>query len=409
MFSAVKNGIPSIFQENLSEMTELAVAANLHPLEKLSQNLKSIDPAYLIGVGKQKELEIIVRSLKPNYVIFDHGLSGVQTRNLQQSLKVTVLDRTQLILEIFAQRAQSHEGKLQVELAQLMDQMPRMVGAWLGSLSRQGGRKASRGPGEKALEIDRRQARAKIKKVKEKLEKVRKSRTQHRSVRQRKKIPSFALIGYTNSGKSTLLNLLTKSNVETKSQAFMTLDPKTRKVFIPGVASSVMTDTVGFIRKLPPHLISAFKATLEESASADVILHIVDIANPQMHNHIKVVDELIEEFGWYKKPILYVFNKTDLVSETEVIIPSHCQNRISISARTNYNIEKLLLKMKEVLKNLNQPMELYFPKDKEFEIYKLSRETIIQKKEMGSKGTMCYVEMPSHQMSKWKDYMIKKS
>ena len=388
-------------------MTELAIAANLHPLEKFSQNLKSIDPACLIGAGKQKELESVVLSLKPNYVIFDHNLSGVQIRNLQQSLKVTVLDRTQLILEIFAQRAQSHEGKLQVELAQLMDQMPRMVGAWLGSLSRQGGRKFSKGPGETALEVDRRQARDRIKKVKERLEKVRRSRTQHRSVRQRKEIPSFALIGYTNSGKSTLLNLLTKSNVETKNQAFMTLDPKTRKVFIPGVASAVMTDTVGFIRDLPTHLISAFKATLEESATASIILHVVDIANPQMHNHIKVVDDLIEEFGWDKKPILYVFNKTDLVSETEVIIPSHCQNRVSISARTRYNSENLLLKMKEGLENLNKPMELYFPKDKEYEIYNLSRETIIQKKEVGSKGTICYVEMPIHRMNKWKSYKLK--
>ena len=407
MFSAVKNGTPAIFKEHLSEMTELAVAANLHPLEKLSQNLKSIDPAYLIGTGKQEELESIASYLKPDYIIFDHNLSGVQIRNLQKSLKVIVLDRTQLILEIFAQRAQSHEGKLQVELAQLMDQMPRMVGAWLGSLSRQGGRKASRGPGEKALEVDRRQARDKIKKVKERLEKVRRSRSQHRSVRQKNKIPSFALIGYTNSGKSTLLNLLTKSNVATKNQAFMTLDPKTRKIFIPGVASAVITDTVGFIRNLPPHLISAFKATLEESDTADVILHIVDIASSQMHNHIKVVDDLIEEFGWYKKPILYIFNKTDLVSETEVIFPSHCENRISISARTNYNIENLLLKMKEILENLNESIELYFPKDKEHEIYKLSRETTIQKREAGSKGTVCYVEMPSHQISKWKDYKIK--
>ena len=335
---------------------------------------------------------------------FDHNLSGVQIRNLQQSLKVSVLDRTQLILAIFAQRAQSHEGKLQVELAQLMDQMPRMVGAWLGSLSRQGG---GRGPGEKALETDRRQARIKIKRVKEKLEKVRRSRTQHRSVRQRKKIPSFALIGYTNSGKSTLLNLLTKSNVETQNQPFMTLDPKTRKVFIPGVANAVMTDTVGFIRDLPLHLISAFKATLEESATADVILHIIDIANSQMNNHIKVVDQLIEEFGWHKKPILYVFNKTDLISETEVILPSHCENRISISARTNYNIDNLLLKMKMILENLNESIELYFPKDKEHEIYKLSRETVIKKRETGSQGTVCYVEMPIHQIGQWKSYKIK--
>ena len=403
LFSAVKNATPFVFKENLAEMTELAVAANLHPIEKMSQNLKSIDPAYLIGVGKRKELESVVRSLSVDYIIFDHHLSGVQARNLQKELKVEVLDRTQLILEIFGQRAQSHEGKLQVELAQLMDQMPRMVGAWLGSLSRQGG---SRGPGEKALETDRRQARLRIKRVKEKLKKVRRSRTQHRSVRLRNKTTSFALIGYTNSGKSTLLNVLTKSSVATKNQAFMTLDPKTRKVFIPGVDNAVMTDTVGFIRDLPPHLISAFKATLEESATASVILHIVDASSPHRSKNIKVVDDLIEEFGWSKKPILYVFNKTDLISETEVIPPSHCQHRISISARTHYNIDKLLLKMKDILQDLNESVELYFPKDKEYEIYKLSRETQITKRETGSQGTVCYVEMPSHQLSQWKKYKI---
>ena len=390
-------------------MTELAVAAGLHPVEKLTQNLKNRDPAYLIGVGKRKELETIVQALKPNYVIFDHSLSGVQTRNLEKELKIHVLDRNQLILEIFAQRAQSHEGKLQVELAQLMDQMPRMVGAWLGSLSRQGGGKASKGPGEKAIEIDRRQARSRVKKIKEKLEKVRKNRNQHRSVRQRKKIPSFALIGYTNSGKSTLLNYLTKSNAETKSQPFMTLDPKTRKVFIPGISNAVITDTVGFIRDLPTHLISAFKATLEESDTADVILHVIDISNPQMSNQIKVVNELIEEFNWNHKPIIHVFNKTDLASEMQVVPPYHCENRVSISARTGHNMESLLTKMKEAIRSLSESVELYFPKGKEHEIYNLSRKTIIQKQEVGSRGTICHVQIPANQVGEWKEYLVKKS
>ena len=395
---ATKNGSPIVLKENMNEMTELAVAAGLHPLEKFTQNLKNIDSAHLIGVGKQKELKEACVRLKPQYVIFDHNLSGVQTRNLEKALNVHVLDRNQLILEIFAQRAESHEGKLQVELAQLVDQMPRMVGAWLGSLSRQGGGGSAKGPGEKALEVDRRQARAKIKRVKEKLEKVRKSRSQHRSVRQKNKVPSFALIGYTNSGKSTLLNLLTKSNVETKNQPFMTLDPKTRKVFIPGVKSAVLTDTVGFIRNLPPHLISAFKATLEESDTADVILHIVDISSPQRNKHIKVVENLIEEFKWNQKPCIYVFNKTDLLSETEVVLPVHCQNRISISARTGYNVDKLLMKMRESLESLNTSLELYFPKEKEYEIYNLSRYTDIQKKrnQFPGDGLLCVYALPSN-------------
>lgn len=409
LVSAVKNARPSVLKENLEEMTELAVAADLHPIYKLTQNLKNIDSAFLIGTGKRKELAEKVLELKPHYVIFDHSLSGVQTRNLEKLLKIHVLDRTQLILEIFAQRAQSHEGKLQVELAQLMDQMPRMVGAWLGSLSRQGGGGIARGPGEKALEIDRRQAQTRIKRIKEKLEKVKKNRIQHRHVREKKEIPSFALIGYTNSGKSTLLNRLTKSKAETKSQAFMTLDPKTRKLFIPGTTGAVITDTVGFIRDLPTHLISAFKATLEESAASDVILHIVDIANPNRNQHIQVVDDLIEEFGWNDKPVIYVFNKTDLLTPTDRIIPAQCKDSVCISARTGWNTTALLAKMKSTIEELSKTTELFFPKDKEHEIYNLSRHAKILKKEEGSKGTLCYIKIPSDQTSHWEKYRISKS
>ena len=407
LLSAIKNGSPENLNENLSEMTELAVAAGIHPLEKLKQNIKNIDPAFLIGAGKRKELEDLVQELKPHYVIFDHNLSGVQTRNLEKQLNIHVLDRNQLILEIFAQRAQSHEGKLQVQLAQLLDQMPRMVGAWLGSLSRQGGGASTRGPGEKALEIDRRRAKEKVKRIKEKLEKVRQNHSQHRSVRQKREIPSFALIGYTNSGKSTLLNLLTKSKEETKNQPFMTLDPKTRKVFIPGVHQAVLTDTVGFIRDLPHHLIEAFKATLEESAEADILLHVIDSSSPQIDKQIRVVNTLIEEFKWNEKLIIHVLNKSDLISRKEVNSSLNLNPRISISARTGYGIGELLKKMKESIESLSQSVELYFPKEKEYEIYNLSREAQIRKKESGKKGIVCYTYMTPLQISHWKKYIIK--
>ena len=409
LVSAMQRAKPSEVKENLEEMTELAVAANLHPIYKLKQNLRSIDSAFLIGTGKRKELEEKTLELKPHYVIFDHSLSGVQTRNLEKLLKIPVLDRAQLILEIFAQRAQSHEGKLQVELAQLMDQMPRMVGAWLGSLSRQGGGGSARGPGEKALEMDRRQAQSRIKRIKEKLEKVKKNRSQHRHVREKKQIPSFTLIGYTNSGKSTLLNRLTKSNVETKNQPFMTLDPKTRKLFIPDTSGAVITDTVGFIRNLPPHLIFAFKATLEESAVANFILHIVDISNPNRNQHIQVVDDLLEEFGWNEKPVIYIFNKTDILSPDQQILPPHCKNRVCVSARMGWNIPALLSKMKSAIEELSETAELFFPKDKEHKIYDLSRQAKILKKEEGSRGTLCYIKIPSDQTSQWKKYLLSKA
>ena len=405
LFSAEKNATDLILKENLEEMTELALSAGLHPIYKLKQSLRSFDPAFLIGVGKRRELEEKVLELKPHFVIFDHSLSGVQTRNLEKLFKIPVLDRTQLILEIFAQRAQSHEGKLQVELAQLMDQMPRMVGAWLGSLSRQGGGGASKGPGEKALEMDRRQAQNRVKRVKKKLEKVKENRVQHRHVRKKNKVPSFALIGYTNSGKSALLNCLTKSNVRVKSQAFMTLDPKTRKLFIPGTRGAVLTDTVGFIRRLPPHLISAFKATLEEFTAADILLHVVDISNPHINRHIKVND-LIEEFSWDEKPAIYVFNKTDIVSPAERIIPAHCENYICVSAKTGYNIDKLLLKMKKTIEGLSKNIELFFPKEKEYKIYDLARQAKILRKEEGSEGTLCYIKIPANKTSQWKEYLF---
>ena len=406
LVSAVKNAKASHFKENLEELIELAVAVSLHPIYKLKQNLKQIDSAFLIGIGKRQELEEKVKELKPNYVIFDHSLSGVQTRNLEKLLKIHVLDRTQLILEIFASRAQSHEGKLQVELAQLMDQMPRMVGAWLGSLSRQGGGKAVKGPGEKALETDRRQAQNKIKRIKKKLEQVKKNRRQRRQVRAKRETPSFALIGYTNSGKSTLLNCLTKSKAPAKDQAFMTLDPKTRKLFIPNGSPAVITDTVGFIRDLPTHLISAFKATLEESAVADVILHVIDITNPKRNKRIQVVKDLIEEFGWNKKPVIYVFNKTDLLPPTESRIPAHCENSVCISARTSYNIPSLLNKMKLAIQELSQTIELFFPKNKEHKIYDLSRKAQILQKESAIQGTYCRINIPADQVSHWEEFFI---
>ena len=407
LISTGKQAKKAELRENLEELTELALSAGLYPLGKLKQSLKYIDSAFLIGEGKRKELEEQVFQLKPHYAVFNHSLSGVQTRNLEKLLKTHVLDRSQLILEIFAQRAESREGKLQVELAQLLDQ--RMVGAWLGSLSRQGGSGTARGPGEKALEIDRRQARNRIKKLKNQLEKVKKNRAERRRGRQKKQLPSFALLGYTNSGKSSLLNRLAKSHVETKNQPFMTLDPKTRKLFIPGVKGAVVTDTVGFIRDIPPHLISAFKATLEESACADVILHVVDISQPQKNRHIQVVDNLIEEFGWSAKPRLYVFNKMDLLSYKKPAIPPHGLPCAFVSAKTGWNVPSLLSKMRERLGALDQKLELFFPKEKEYEIYNLKRQAKILKKESFDKGTFCSVQMPSKQSPQWKKYFLSPS
>lgn len=361
--------------------------------------------ATLIGSGKVQEIKEMVEESAATVVIVDHHLSGVQGRNLTQDIGVPVMDRNQVIVDIFAQRAKTHEGKLQVELAQMLDQLPRMVGAWLGSLSRQGGGIGTRGPGETALENDRRRIKERVKAIRKQLEGVRKHRSQHRSLRKKQKIPTFALIGYTNSGKSTLLNQLTNSNVEVKDQVFATLDPTTRKVFLPEVGDAVATDTVGFIRKLPAHLIEAFKATLEESGEADVLLHVIDLSSPQMEKQIQIVDDLIREFGWDKKPVIYVFNKIDRAPfEKQFSVKAF--PRVLVSALKGDGIDKLRKQMTVAAQALNEQVELYFPKEEEHRIYELGRESQIVKTEPASTGTICYASLTPAQVSRWSEFMV---
>lgn len=338
-----------------------------------------------------------------NVVVLDHQLTGVQTRNLESLLGCRVLDRSQVILDIFAQRAHTYEGKLQVELAQMLDQLPRMVDAWLGSLSRQGGGIGTRGPGETALELDRRRIRNRIKVIKEKLQSVQKKRLQHRSERKKNKVPSFALIGYTNSGKSTLLNKLTQAQVFAKDLLFATLDPTTRKVHLGNAHKAVLTDTVGFIRKLPHHLIEAFKATLEESAEADILIHVVDLSSPQMENHLKVVDELMTEFTWQNKPIITVFNKVDVAPFARRFKVKHSP-RVFISAETGEGIGELKKIMCELIDQMTVPLELFFPKELEHKIYDLQRDVSQMEKEEGPQGTLCKVRMVAALVNKWKDF-----
>lgn len=301
-------------KEELIELEGLVLAAGGEIVGSLIYRPAKWQPSTLIGKGKIDEIKEMIHNTEADLLIIDHSLTGVQARNLQKILDIPVLDRAQIILDIFASRAQTYEGKLQVELAQKLDQLPRMVGAWLGSLSRQGGGIGAKGPGEKAIEKDRRQIHQRVKLIREKLAQVEKSRSVNRSKRKKQQIPNIALIGYTNSGKSTLLNSLAKSTVVTKDQVFATLDPTSRKVYIKDIGSVIITDTVGFIKKLPPKLIEAFKATLEETSHADVLLHVIDISNKNFESHIKVVDDLIKEFSWQDKPVIYVFNKIDNAS-----------------------------------------------------------------------------------------------
>lgn len=393
-------------KESLAELEELVFAAGGEVVASYVQVLPQYNPATLIGTGKVAEIQQIILESKATLVVFDHGLSGVQIRNLQTSLGVRVIDRAQIILDIFAQRAVTFEGKLQVELALMLDQMPRMVGAWQGSLSRQGGGIGTRGPGETALEVDRRRIRERIKQIRKSLEGVRQSRSQHRALRRRQNIPSFALIGYTNTGKSTLLNVLTQSQVLAKDQVFATLDPTTRKVFLPEIGHAVLTDTVGFIRKLPAHLLDAFKATLEETAEADVLIHVIDLASPNREQQEKEVMRLIEGFGWAQKPILHVYNKVDKAPFDRQFQVSAFP-RAFISATKAEGLEKLKRLMVDAIQSLRSEVELYFPREEEHKIYELGRESHINKTESGTKGTVCYARMTPAQLSRWREYLVK--
>lgn len=396
----------SEIKENLLELEELVNAAGGEVVGSLIQVLPQYNPATLIGTGKVDEIAEMVRDSGAQLVVVDHQLSGVQARNLEQAVKVRVLDRNQLILDIFAQRAQTFEGKLQVELAQLLDQMPRMVDAWLGSLSRQGGGIGTRGPGESALENDRRRIRERVSLIRKKLEGVRKNRAQHRTSRRRHEIPSFALIGYTNSGKSSLLNRLTGSQVMTKNQVFATLDPTTRKIFLPEGPPAVVTDTVGFIRKLPTNLIEAFKATLEESSEADVLLHVVDVSSPNMQRQVEVVENLIKEFNWQDKKIIHVFNKVDAAPLERQFQVKHYP-RVFVSALTGQGIEQLKKLMVESVQEMQTDVQLYFPRTEEYRIFDLSRETRIVRKEVATEGTVCYAQLTPALINRWKDFLVK--
>lgn len=393
-------------KENLLELEELVGAASGEVVGSIIQILPQWNPATLIGSGKVDEIREMVAETQANLIVVDHQLSGVQARNLETAVGCKVLDRNQLILDIFAMRAQTFEGKLQVELAQMLDQLPRMVDAWMGSLSRLGGGIGTRGPGETALESDRRRIRERVAIIKKKLETVRKNRAQHRQSRRRHEIPSFALIGYTNSGKSSLLNRLTGAQIMTKNQVFATLDPTTRKIFLPDGPPAVVTDTVGFIRKLPTQLIEAFKATLEESAEADVLLHVVDLSSPNMQRQMEVVEKLIEEFGWQDKKIIHVFNKVD-AAPMERQFQVRAFPRVFVSALTGQGIEQLKKLMADCISSMQEDVELFFPKTQEHKIFDLGRETKIVRQEPASEGTICYAQMTPSLINRWRDYLVK--
>lgn len=395
----------SEIKENLMELIDLTQAAGSQVLGTLTQTLPQWNPSLLMGTGKAEEVKQMVIDQGADLVVLDHQLSGGQTRNLEKLWGVTVLDRNQVILDIFAQRARTFEGKLQVELAQMMDQLPRMVGAWMDSLSRQGGGIGTRGPGETALENDKRRIRERIQMIKKKLEVVRKNRAQNREARKRSDVTTFALVGYTNSGKSSLLQRLTGADVFIKNQPFATLDPTTRKVYLGEGVQAVVTDTVGFIRKIPTQLIEAFKATLEESAASDVLIHVVDISHPGRDKHIEVVESIIKELGWQDKTMLYVYNKVDVASP-QAKFQVKGFPRVFVSALNGEGIDQLKTVLTETIASQAQEVELYFYSHQESLIFELAREVQIVTQEKNPSGTLVRARIQNQHMAKWNAFAI---
>lgn len=330
-------------EDSLEELERLAQTAGADVAQKFTQQLRSITPATLVGRGKVEEIRASVNELHPDLVIFDEDLTPAQQRNLEATFKVRVIDRSQLILDIFAQRARSNEGKLQVELAQLQYLLPRLTRQWT-HLSRLGGGIGTRGPGETQLEVDRRRIREKISYLKRRLKVVERTRSLQRKERDAVPFATVALVGYTNAGKSTLMNALTRAGVLVEDKLFATLDPTLRSLRLPNGDKVMIADTVGFINKIPHSLIEAFKSTLEEVMSADLLLHLADMSSPSVDEHIGVIEEVLREIGAGEIPTIIVPNKIDLLPEP----PQHLfKNRdkdevCPISARTGAGIKELL-------------------------------------------------------------------
>ena len=407
-YNGMLNTLGWTIEDSVEELKQLADTAGAQVVARFLQKRPKPDPAFFIGKGKVQELALFVQQENVDLCIFDDELSPAQQRNIEQAMGIRVLDRTALILDIFAQRARTNEGKLQVELAQLQYNLPRIMGKGL-SLSRLGGGIGTRGPGETKLEVDRRRIRDRIAYIKECIGKVKSVRTLHRASRNKASVPTVSLVGYTNAGKSTLLNTLTNSDIYAKDQLFATLDPTTRQLDLPDKQQAILTDTVGFIQRLPHQLVAAFQSTLEEVVEADVLLHVIDVSHELYKEQSNAVYHVLEQIGAKDKTIITVYNKIDKLPEDSALPARLAQeeNSVCISAKAGLNLDKLLEMIAENLKL--KAVEEYFliPYSDSAVAAKLHNVGTVLEQEYLAEGTQLKVRLDANQLSEFEKYLSK--
>ena len=394
-------------EESMAELSRLADTAGAKVVATFTQRKEKPDAVFFLGRGKVNELAMEIQNLEATLLILDDELTPSQQHNLERMLGVKVIDRTALILDIFAQRARSREGKLQVELAQLRYNLPRLSGQGL-ALSRLGGGIGTRGPGETKLEVDRRRIYSKIHDIEEQIDGMKKSRSLHRKRRKESQIPLVALVGYTNAGKSTLLNKLTGSEVFAEDKLFATLDPTTRHLQLPEKQEILLTDTVGFIQKLPHTLVKAFRATLEEVQEADLLLHVVDCSNENLEAQIEAVVAVLKELEADGKPVLYVFNKADQLANPHIREQLlHGRDGVFISAMTGENLDGLQRRIEGFFQESQVRMTLLIPYDEGAAVTKLHKLNAVVETAYEETGTKVEVRLPLSEKDSFTKYELK--
>lgn len=394
--------------DSLEELKQLADTAGATVIKKFIQKRPKPDPAFFIGRGKVQELALYAQQENIDLCIFDDELSPAQQRNIESVMGIRILDRTALILDIFAQRARTNEGKLQVELAQLQYTLPRIMGKGL-MLSRLGGGIGTRGPGETKLEVDRRRIRDRIAFIKDQIEKVKAVRSLHRSKRKKNNVFEVSLVGYTNAGKSTLLNTLTNSDIYAKDQLFATLDPTTRQLTLPNKQEIIITDTVGFIQRLPHQLIAAFRSTLEVVTEADLLVHVIDVSHELYKEQAAAVHEVLKEIGAETKPVITVYNKIDKLPPNSKLADRLAleEDTVCISAAKNLNLETLQQMIESHLKSKAVEVTLCIPYAETAKAAQLHETANVLEQEYTENGAVMKVILPVEDLEAYNEYILK--